>query len=220
MFKHPAVAAATLIAAGLLLPAGMAVADCQSDFARDNRVKPEAGPFKTTEERVPTSRLDDGRWVPTLRQGKVTTISEVVPARKAFRITTDAPFGDHYVGVGDRVWTRSGTEGEWAAMGADDAKLFAGATARYVLADDMSDLTCSASQHEGRAVRVYRYHVPGDGLSSTITTITAQFDPRSGLPLTVASEGSAKSNAFTSSGRFVFDRGIQIQPPVKGATRR
>jgi hypothetical protein len=209
---------ATALLAACLLAAGGALADCPGDFARDNRVKPQAGPFRLTEERVPVSRLDDDRWVPTLRQGKITTVSEVVPAKKAFRITTDAPFGDLYVGIGPRVWTQPLQGGAWQALDAEQARLFAAATAIYLGADDMSELACSEQTHEGRPMRVYRYQVPGDGLSSLGTTITARFDARSGRPLSVDSQGAGKANGFSSVGRFAFDRRIRVQPPT-GAQR-
>jgi hypothetical protein len=217
MARHPTRTTVAL-AAACLLAAGAARADCAGDFARDNRVQPQAGPFRLTEERVPVSRLDDGRWVPTLRQGKVTTVSEVVPASQAFRITTDAPFGDQYVGIGRQVWTQSLPDGPWQALDAERARLLAAATATYLLADDMSELACTELAHEGRPMRVYRYQVPGDGLSSLGTTITARFDARSGRPLSVDSQGAGKANGFSSVGRFAFDRRIRVQPPT-GAQR-
>ena len=61
--------------------------------------------------------------------------------------------------------------------------------------------------------------MPGDGLSSKITTIKAQFDAKTGLPLTTEAEGEAKSNKFTAAGRFEFDRTIQIRPPAVPAAR-
>ena len=209
----------TIAVAAWLAPACAAWADCQSDFARDNRVKPEAGPFKLTEDRVPMTRMSDGSWVLTLRQGKVTTVSEVVPDKAAFRITSDAPMGDHYMGVGQKAWSKSLPYGEWTALSAEDTQLFAGATATYMTTEGMTSLTCELQDKGGRAVRTYRYQVPGDGLSSKITTITAQFDAKTGLPLTTEAEGETKSNKFTAAGRFEFDRTIQIRPPAVPAAR-
>ena len=81
----------TIAAAAWLAPACAAWADCQSDFARDNRVKPEAGPFKMTEDRVPMTRMSDGSWVMTLRQGKVTIIvPELIIAGEVYRIFLSA----------------------------------------------------------------------------------------------------------------------------------
>lgn len=222
MFLPTPQTAPRLIAAALLLATGTAMADCQSDFARDNRVKPEAGPFKVTEARTPQSKLEDGRWVNSLRQGAVNSVTEVVPARKAFRVTSDARFGTHYVGIGQRAWMKSLPDGAWEALDAETAAAFANATQTYVLAEDMSDLICSDAQDKGkgRAVRIYRYHVPGDGLTSTLTAINAQFDARSGLPLATTAEGMGKANAFKAVGHFVFDRKIDIRPPVKDTPAR
>ena len=220
MRQNTAQVVSKLIAVACFLWTGIAIADCQSDFARDNRVKLQAGPFKTIEARTPQTKLADGHWVNTLQQGAVNFVSEVVPARQAFRQTSDARFGTLYVGIGPRVWTKSMPYGEWEALKADDAKEFSNATRNYLQADGLHDLSCSEGQDKGRTVRMYRYQVPGDGLTSTQTTVNAQFDAGTGLPLAMTSEGMGKANAFTAVGHFVFDQKIDIRPPTKDAGAR
>ena len=214
MPRHPICATVRLLSAFLLLPATAALADCPADFARDNRVQPDTGPYRYTEERTPMSKLDDGRWVPTLRIGSTKSVSEFVPATKAMRFTTNAPFGDDLYFLNNQAWIRASSGGEWKALlDADTLAALGTASQTYLMAQEMSNLACSTEQQAGRSVRVYRYNVPGDGLSSVTIAVTVTFDSQSGRPVSMASEGEAKKNRFTASGRFAFDPSIRIKKP-------
>ena len=205
--------AAALGASLCLLPAAAAWADCQTDFTRDNRVKAEAGPFKAVEERVPMSKMDDGSWVMSLRQGKVTSVTEAVPASKAFRYTTDAPLSGNIVMVGQRGWQQDGADGAWAALDADDVKTLAGALDEYFGTEELADLTCSAEDQGGRAVRLYRFTAAGNPFTGR-NTITAQFDAKTGLPLSATYEAAGSKNKVSGTTTFTFDRKIQVKRPA------
>jgi hypothetical protein len=205
---------ARLCMVSALLCASGARADCAGDFARDNAFKPEAGAVRMHERKLPMSLLDDGRWVPTLRQETVNTVSELVPPN-AVRVTSDALYGMvGLVVLGDKGWIQDGRDGPWETLDAAESHdVAAGAFKTYLTTDGMSDLTCSKQERDGKPVRVYRYQIPGDGFSSSVNTATAYFDDATGLLVGVDIEGSLKKSKVTQTLTITFDDTIKIQPP-------
>ena len=199
-----------------LLPAVAAWADCQADFARDNRVKAAAGPFKTVEERVPMSKMDDGSWVETLRKGKTTSVTEAVPASNAFRFISDAPLSNNVIVIGQRGWTQDNSDNgdsEWVALDAETLKELDGALDDYLANDELADLSCSTQEQDGRALRAYRFTVAGSPFTGR-TTVSALFDAKTGLPLSATFEAAGPKNKFAGTTRFIFDRKIQVKRPA------
>lgn len=214
MKKNTAGHLASLCLASALLSSSGARADCAGDFARDNAFKPEVGAVRILERKLPMSLLDDGRWVPTLKQETVNTVSELVPPN-AVRISSDALIGMvGLVVLGDKGWIQDGRDSPWEALDAAQSKeVAAGAFKTYLNTEGMSDLTCSKQERDGKPVRVYRYKTPGDGFSSSISTATAYFDGETGLLLGADIEGSLKKSKVTQTLTVTFDGAIRIQPP-------
>lgn len=186
-----------------LLFSSSARADCVDDFARDNAFKPEAGAVRVHERKLPMSLLDDGRWVPTLKQETVNTVSELVPPN-AVRVTSDALYGMvGLVVLGDKGWIQDGRDGPWETLdAAESQEVVTGAFKTYLTTDGMSDVTCSKQERDGKPARVYRYKTPGDGFSSSVNTATAYFDEATGLLMGVDIEGSLKKSKVTQAHHY------------------
>lgn len=205
-------------ALALLLPAA-ALADCQADFARDNRIKPEAGPFQILETSVPMSLLSDGQWVHTLQRVRNLSVTQVVPAQKAISIMAEAgdPLGSSLILIKQKGWKRLGATGPWQPLDTEFAKELANLFGTYLNVEGHSQLSCTTGEQDGRSVRVYRYSLPGNGITGKTIAVTAIFDAAHGLPLTVAAEGYGPQQRFTATGSYTFGSDIRIQPPTSAA---
>lgn len=205
---------AYLCALSFLISTSVANADCETDFARDNVFKLQAGAVRLHERKQPLSLLEDGRWAPILTHETVTTVSEFVPP-DAVRVTSDAVYGVvGLVVIGDSGWIKEGRDGSWQPLDAGQSrKVLTTAFKSYLSLEGITDLTCSKQQRDGKPARVYRLQAPGDGISSRVKTTTVYFDEKSGLLLHAKIEGGLGKSKISQTITVTFDPAIKIAPP-------
>lgn len=178
-------------------------ANCAASFARDNAVKPEAGPYRTQiHQRVP---LGEGAGA---RELDMHTTVEVVPPDRMRMLIQAGETASEVRQVGRQLWTRE--NGRWRApvqaKADDDVRL-----THYADARDLRALAClPAETWQGKAVRSYRYETPG---RATWVQVVMRFDAQTGLPVAIATAAPALPQLPPAQSLYQFDRSLHIEPP-------
>ncbi len=181
-----------LLALGLLAAlAPTAQASCAEDFARDNRMKPEAGPY----------RIQMSALLPV----KHTQVVEVVPPRSVRQTMRVAGTTTETIIVGDQSWSKE--DGQWEPL-----QLLKSASAFTTYDDVQAEremLECATkAQGVGKPTRTYSYRYTS---SSGLMTVAMGFDAATGLPLQMSTI-DAKGRKVLEM-RYTVDRSIRIDPP-------
>lgn len=191
-----------------LIATRLASADCATDFAADNAVKPGAGAFRVTSF-VRTTTEMGGKQYP---MGDGRTIVEVVPPASLY-LRNELPMDTSEVAIvdGKEGWRRE--DGEWSPL--DPAQVRSLATdpdlRRYFAATNLRDLAClGESAEEGRTVRTYRYTF---GDTTLPVQVTAHFDAKTGLPNSGATDNRIGKTQSHTVMTFEFDGSIAIARP-------
>ena len=178
-------------------------ANCAASFARENAVKPEAGPYRTQiHQRVP---LAEGAGA---RELDMHTTVEVVPPDRMRVLIQAGETASELRQVGRQLWTRE--NGRWQApvqtKADDDVRL-----THYADARDLRALAClPAETWQGKAVRSYRYETPG---RATWVQVLMRFDAQTGLPVAITTAAPALPQLPPAQSLYQFDRSLHIEPP-------
>lgn len=196
-------------------------AACEADFARDNQVKPAAGPYRAIQAIETQTRTGAEPMQPA---GAQTIIEEFVP-NKALRSRTNNVLGAHETvavqGVGG--WTRAAPDAPWEAMADEEVKELARlrAFALYEPSVQPRNLRCLPAEKSssGRSLRRYQYE---DQVGEVRTEVSIRFDAKTGLPVDKRVRSQLKlGRSETRSDiqvRYEFDRRIRIAAPTAGET--
>ena len=180
-------------------------AGCAASFARDNAVKPEAGPYRTQiHQRVPVGEGSDARELDMHM-----TVDVVPPDRVRMRTQVGETAGEVRQ-VGRQLWVRE--NGLWQApvqaKADDDVRL-----THYTDARGLRALTClPAETWQGQAVRSYRYEQQG---RATVVQVLMRFDAQTGLPVAITTTAPTLPKLPPAQSQYQFDRSIHIEPPVR-----
>ena len=204
----------TRIAALALLPLSIAAhADCAGDFAKDNQVKPAAGPFRASETSEVFMKMN-GDWM-RARTERATT-DTVPPNSMHYRTNAPMSAAELMLIEGKRGWIRESKDGPWEPMPEADRKEMASTSFNaYVIVDEMKNLNClGQSALNGKPTRAYSYEIPINILGAGIKKVQVYFDNSTGLPVQANVEVSAPTVRIQSISLFTFDKSIRIAPPV------
>lgn len=187
---NPGICMTAALVAGLASAA--ARADCAADFERDNRIKPESGPFLVeTDTLLPVAQ---------------TQVVKVVPPQAIHQTMRVQGLTMENIRIGTKGWSRDG-DGPWRAT-----EVFRGDeayTAYDTLRKNNEPVECSTpAKGLGKPTRSYTYTYTA---SSGPLTITNVFDAESGLPKKTAATDAQGRQMMEV--RYRFDRSIRIAPP-------
>ena len=195
----------------------IAQAECAADFARDNQVKPAAGPYRAIQAIETQTRTGAEPMQPA---GTQTIVEEFVP-NKALRSRSNNVLGAHETvavqGVGG--WTRAAPDAPWEAMADEEVKELARLRAfdLYEPSVQARNLRCLPLEKasNGRSLRSYQYE---DQVGEVRTQVSIRFDAKTGLPVDKRVLSQLKMGRLETRSdikvRYEFDRRIRIVAPV------
>ena len=175
----------------LLVLVTAAQADCAADFARDNRLKPEAGPFRVETE--------------TLFPVAYSQVAEVVPPQSMRRTVKVMGKDNVAIVVDGKAWVKQ--DERWQAMDLDKTDT---AFQTYDSLQGVREhIECAPdTQGQGKPVRAYTYSYPTSGGP---LAVAMAFDQQTGLPQKMTAK-NAKGRQVMEM-RFIFDRSIRVEAP-------
>ena len=184
--------------------AGLQGEACAAQFARDNAIKPEAGPFRIHRKEF---ELPAEGTVSSREQ----LIEVVTPQRYRMRGIGRIDYVD--VVVNDaQSWLKQ-PQG-WYKLPEDSPRLFV--DSRYTELPDEVPVRCARELRQGQAVRSYRHQVKTKELT---VRIKFQVDADTGLPvfyrqdMVLSGHGGTARGSMVTEARYEFDRSIRIDKP-------
>lgn len=186
--------------------------DCAAEFAKDNRVKPDAGAFRM-EDSTQVYLKVDGQWK-YARTDRVVT--EVVPPA-SLHLTSTAPLNTAEMVLidGRRGWQKQKKDSEWEPMpGAVVEALKKESFSVYFETEGMKALRCSEQQSPtGTPQRVYKYQMPAL-LGITEANNTLVFDRQKRVPVSAAVQRKGPSVDMQNTSVITFDSAIRVTAPA------
>ena len=175
----------------LLVLATAAQADCAADFARDNRLKPEAGPY----------RIQIDALLPMAH----TQVVEVAPPNSMRQTMQAGGQTVENILVGDKSWSKDGDQWHFAPVMKSDTA--------FTTYDDVQGvrekLACvSAPKGLGKPVRSYTYQYNS---GSGPLQVALAFEVATGLPQKMVTTDAQGRQVIKV--RYTFDRSIRIAAP-------
>lgn len=194
----------------LWISAGVAHADCASEFAEANKWKAEAGPYRLIMHEQVTNELSGKRY---MKQLPPQTYRFVPP--EAVHIRNTSPLGDtEAIYVGKDGWTKEGSAWKPVAAAEMSELIEGGLYGTYFNAGKLKELVCHGeSVNSGLNVRSYSYAIPIEDVVPRELAVTAYFSAETGLPLAAVAETMVVKTFHRTEMGVEFDRSIKIERP-------